>query len=328
MVDDSYFSSVCILKKASTIATGAVCLICLSLVLLTCGKKEKEAPPSQESTQAAAEQPFYADTLLPGDIQAYEIRTVAPVEKVLRNDADSLLGPKAKHYLSYNLVGLASAGYEVQNVPVQVEIAQFAAPEDAYGFYASLRPDGIGTAGLGTESFSLDTSLYFTKGEFVVALSARSENDTLFAARSLLGHEIDSRIPGNATAPQFFILFPFKDKIVPSAKYYPGGFLNVDGLDEVYTISYFTGGDTAVFFLTVDDSGEKFLRLRDYAESVGKVSSAPETFAFVEGYSISFKHPSHGTIVAGLVRSKLVGIIGYDATKNDRLATMWVQGLR
>lgn len=317
------------MKKPLAIIRGMICLMCLCLISLSCGKKEKEVvPPTQDAAKAVTELPFYADTLLPGSIETYDIELVDSINTILSDDADSSLGQKARRYLSYNFVGLATARYEVRGVPVSVQIAQFASLEDAYGFYASLRPDGIGRGGLGTESFSLDATTHFTKGEFVVTLSVGEEDDTLFVAQSLLGQEISSRISGAATAPQFFMLFPFADKIAFSNKYYSRDFLDVGGLDKVYTTSYLTGGDTAVLFLIMDESGMKFLKLQEYAESTGKVSPASTTFAFDDGYSVSFKHPTQGMIVAGLVRSKLVGIIGYDPDKNDRLATTWVQGLK
>ncbi len=184
------------------------------------------------------------------------------------------------------------------------------------------------TTGLGAESFSLGGAKYFTKGEFVVMVSVEKENDSLFTARSLLAQEINSRISGAVTLPPFFMLFPFKDKIIPSTKYYSQSFLDVTGLEKVYTTSYLADGDTAVLFLTVDESGEKFLTLREYAESIGKVSRVPESFAFDNARSLSFKHPTRGMIVAGLVRNKLVGIIGYTPDKSERLATIWVQGLK
>jgi hypothetical protein len=83
-----------------------------------------------------------------------------------------------------------------------------------------------------------------------------------------------------------------------------------------------------VLFLSMDESGEKFWKLKEHADSFGKVSPAPTSFVFDNGHSISFTHPTKGNIVAGLVRQKLVGIIGYDPAKNDRLAASWVQGLR
>ena len=303
--------------------------MCLGFVCFSCSKKQEGAPPPAQDTETAvAERPFYAADLLPGDTDTLEIKLLSPVKKIMRADADSILGPQEKQYLSYNMVGMVSTDYEVSGVTVSAEVAQFASLEDAYGFYANLRPVGVGVGGLGTESFTLGKVRYFTRGEFVVTLSIDQEDSAHIAARYLLGQEINGRISDSPTPPQFFVLFPFADKIALSNKYYSRAFLGVAGLDRVYTTDYLTDGDTAVLFLTLDETGEKFLKLRGYAESTGEVTSAPTSFVFDNRYSISFKHPSEGMIVAGLVRGKLVGIIGYDSTKNHRLASGWVQGLR
>lgn len=313
------------MKTMSTIMVGTMCL---GFVCLSCSKKQEEtSPPAQETETAVAERPFYAADLLPGDMDTLEIKLLSPVKKIMRADADSSLGERAEKYLAHNLVGMASTEYEVSGVTVSAEIAQFASLEDAYGFYANLRPVGTGVGGLGLESFALGHVIYFTRGEFVVTLSIDQEDSAHVAAQSLLGQEINGRIPAPPTPPQFFVLFPFADRIALSNRYYSRAFLGVAGLDKVYTTAYLTGGDTAVLFLTVDETGEKFLKLRGYAETIGEVSSAPSSFSFEE-YSLAFSDPDRGRVVAGLVRSKLVGIIGYDSTKNDRLASRWVQGLR
>jgi hypothetical protein len=256
-----------------------------------------------------------------------KIKRLSPVKKIMRADADSSLGERAEKYLAHNLVGMASTEYEISGVTVSAEVAQFASLEDAYGFYADLRPVGVGVGGLGTESFALGKVRYFTRGEYVVTLSIDQEDSAHFTAQSLLGQEINGRISGPPTPPQFFVLFPFADKIALSNKYYSRAFLGVAGLDKVYTTAYLTGGDTAVLFLTIDEGGEKFLKLREYAELTGEVGSAPNSFPF-EGYCLAFSDPDRGRIAAGMVRGKLVGIIGYDSTKNHRLASSWVQGLR
>jgi hypothetical protein len=306
------------MKTGLTIMAGAMCL---GFVCFSCSKK-------QETETAVAERPFYATDLLPGDTGTLEIKHLSPVKIIIRADADSILGPQAKQYLSFNLVGMATTEYEVGGEMVSAEVAQFASPEDAYGFYANLRPVGAGDGKLGTESFTLGTIRYFTRGEFVVTLSIDQEDSAHLAACYLLGQEINSRIPAPSSPPQFFVLFPFADKIAFSSKYYSRAFQDVAGFDRVYTTDYFAGGDTAVLFLTIDEGGEKFLKLREYAESIGEVSSVPIHFVFDNRYSILFKHPSEGIIIAGLVQGKLVGIIGYDSTKNDRLTSTWVQGLR
>lgn len=295
-------------------------VMCLGFVCFSCSKK-------QETETAVTERPFYAADLLPGDMDTLEIKHLSPVKKIMRVDADSSLGERAEMYLTRNLVGIALTEYEVSGVAVSAEIAQFASLEDAYGFYANLRPEGAGVKGLGTESFALGRLRYFTRGEFVVTLSIDREDSAHLAARYLLGQEINSRVPAPSSPPQFFVLFPFADRIAISKKYYSRAFLGVAGLDRVYTTDYLTGGDTVVLFLTIDETGEKFIKLRGYAETTGEVTSAPNSFTFEE-YSLAFSDSDRDRIVAGLVRGKLVGIIGYDSTKNDRLASRWVQGLR
>jgi hypothetical protein len=317
------------MNKALMHSTAVVWMVGLIFMAHSCGKKEKQESPAKVSTAGTITRaPFSADQLLPKDLTAQNTKLTGSIETVLPRDADSLLKERRDQYLSYDFTGLVRSAYEVNNVPVSVEIAQFGSLEDAYGFYAGLRPDGISVTPLGTESFLLGSHRYFTRGEFVVTLTIEKDDSSHLAAQTVLAQQINSRISGSASPPPFFMLFPSAKKIVPSNKYYRGNFLNVSGLDKVYTTSYFTGGDTAVLFLTMDESGDKFLRLKEHADSLGKVSPAPTSFVFDNGYSISFTHPTKGNIVAGLVRQKLVGIIGYDPDKNDRLAASWVQGLR
>ncbi len=310
-------------------STAVVWLVGLIFMAHSCGKKEKQESPAKVSTAGTiTKAPFNADQLLPKDLAVQNIKLTGSIETILPKDADSLLKERGVQYLSYDFTGSARSEYEVNNVPVYVEIAQFGTLEDAYGFYAGLRPDGIIITPLGTEAFLLGSHRYFTRGEFVITLTVEKEDSSHLAAQTLLAEQINSRISGSASPPLFFMLFPSAKKIVPSNKYYGGNFLNVTGLDKVYTTSYFVGGDTAVLFLTMDEGGEKFFKLKEYADSFGKVSPAPTSFVFDSGYSVSFTHPTKGNIVAGLVRQKLVGIIGYDPDKNDRLAASWVQGLR
>jgi len=313
------------MKRAFTIVAG---IICLSLVCLSCSKQQKEASAPKGETDSSTEAiPVYVENLLSGEPEAAGIKRLGTVKKIMRADVDSVLGPEAQAYLAYNLVAMASAEYEVNGVTVSTEVAQFASLEDGYGFYASLRPVGAGAGGFGTESFSWGKVRYFTCGEFVVRLAVEKEDSSHFTAQTLVGQEIDSRIPVPPTPPPFFMLFPTAQKIRLSNRYYSYDFLDLPGLDEVYSTDYLTGGDTVIFFLTMDESGWKFLKLREYGESIGDLSSSPKSFPY-EGYSLAFTDPHRGRIVAGLVRGKLVGIIGYDAAKNDRLASRWVRGLK
>jgi hypothetical protein len=304
-------------------------VVALSVLVVSCGKKETEAPsktPGSAPTSAAA--PFYADMLLPKEIEDQAIKRRGAVMKIMPEEADSLLGQDASIYRLYNFTGLARAKYDVGGITVAVEIAQFPTQEDAYGFYSRRRPDGFLTERIGAESFLLDSVRYFTSGEFAVSLTVAQKDSSGFSAQKLLGQEINSRISGTLSPPSTFMLFPMASKIAPSGKYYSRRFLDIDGLDKVYTTSYLTEGDTAVLFLTRDESGEKFFFLKEYAKSLGTTFPTPKAFAFDNGYSVAFVHPTRDSIVAGLVSQKLVGIIGYRLGKNERLAAVWVKGLQ
>ena len=142
----------------------------------------------------------------------------------------------------------------------------------------------------------------------------------------MLAHEINSRI-SQCLMPQFFLLFPSNHRVLPSHKYYTNQYLGVDGIDSVYTISYRMEGDSAVFFLTVDLAGLKYIRLKEYARSLGEITPAADTFPFYERSGFIFDHPDHGQILAGLVRGKLVGILPYRQESYELLGSLWVTGL-
>ncbi len=306
-------------------------IACLGLgVISSCGKKEKE--PTSQQKQTVAEPPlekvpFYADQLLPGKVDSLHLKPIDSAHKNLYADLKAQADSLAPEYAHYNMVGQVRESYEVNGVKVTAEILQFATPEDAYGYYSQLRPDGVALGGLGLESFADGKVRYFTQGDIVVALTVEKADSAALDAQAVLGKEINTRISSPPTMPPFFMLFPIADKIGLTTKYYAHDYLGIKGLDKVYTTSYLIDGDTLVLFLTMDKSGLKFLKLQEYAQNVGKAEAAPATIPFEE-FSVAFEDPQRGKVVAGLVRSKLVGAIGYERLKNGSFVSMWVKGLR
>ncbi|MFH1372706.1 MAG: DUF6599 family protein [bacterium] len=312
------------MKKNLSILPGILCLL---LCVLSCSDKKQPQSDVISTETNVDTQTFYAAGCLPHDIETPDIKRLGSPNKILPTEADSILGEKAAAYLACNLVGLAEADYQVQDLTVSAEVAQFASPEDAYGFYSGLRPIGVGSDSLGVESFTDGARCYFTHGDMVVTLTVSEQDSAHLAARFLLGREIDNLVPSAASKPTFFMLFPMRDRVPLSERFYSHDFLDISGLDQFYSSVYVSGSDTAVLFLGMDDSGQKFLELKKYAETVGAVDLAPVTLAY-EDYSLAFNDPQHGRILAGLVRSKLVGIIGYDSTAYDHLMATWLQGLQ
>lgn len=305
--------------------TKAILLLAVAAILLPAGcSKEKNQPAAKPKPRAAS---FDAERLLPPASETYALAPVGSY-KIYRGDSlKAYVGQAlAAEYELYGCLGMVASTYEVKKVPVSVEIAQFNSIEGAYGFYARLRPDGALSLDVGAESFRIGNTLYFTAGAYAVTLSVENDSLPSISAQSLVAQEISTGM-GKLTIPQWFMLYPSADKLIPSNKYYPRDYLGVDSLDTVFTTTYVIGKDTAVFFLTVDLSGGKYLALHEFGAGFGKVADAPSSFLYYHGYSLAFRHPTYGRIVAGLVRGKLVGIVGYSDTF-ERLGSLWVQGLQ
>jgi hypothetical protein len=301
---------------------GYLGLILLAL-LSVCGQKEEE---TIQTTPEPAPPPYYADTLMPPSITTYDIVRVGDVGTVKPETATDYLGSSAVAYRAYRFVGMSSGNYTVAGVTVSAEIAQFPTADDAYGFFARLQPFGVQLGMLGSESFEAGNTLYFAAGEYVVTLSIDESTLKATNARSRLALEINSRI-AQKPKPMYFLLFPSASKIGASNRYYPDGFLEGVGLEQVYTTSYAIKNDTTLFFLMIDEGGTQYSKLSEYASDVGTIVDMPDAFNFID-FSVAFEHPRHGMIVAGLVRKKLVGIIDYHPKPYEKLATGWIRGLQ
>lgn len=297
-------------------------LIFLAL-LSGCDKKEKE---TVRTVPEPAPIFYNADALMPPSIKTFDIVNVGDVGTVRPETGTDYLGSSAADYQAYQFVGMSFGSYTVVGVPISVEIAQFPTPDDAYGFFARLQPFGVQLGTLGSESFEAGQTLYFVAGDYVVTLSMDDSTLKATNARSRLALEINSRIE-QKPKPQYFVLFPSASKIGSSNRYHRDQFIEGAGLEQVYTTSYAIEGDTTLFFLIMDRGGSQYARLSEYAAEIGTIVDTPEKFRF-PGFSIAFEHPKYGLIVAGVVRLKLVGVLGYHPERYEKLATGWVAGLQ
>ena len=309
---------------------GLISFLLLSLgISLSCSsdkKSTKDTRPQLETELAKI--PFSADIVLPGNAPEKNITIASETTRITRKEASATLGEKAAEYLSSLMIGTVRVMYKVDEDTIRAEIAQFASTDDAYGFYSRQRPDGITLDGIGSESFFYKNKYKFTKGEYAVSLSLkRKSKDALKSFRKLAG-EIAGQIENSPRAQQFFILFPYSGQVASSRKYYSRDFMGVDGLDSVYTVSYASDSDTLILFLTMDTSGAKFVNFSKWGESFDKAGPVPAEFDFPSGHSIAFEHSDKGQIVAGIVRKKIAGVIGYKRGSGSQLCSRWVKGLR
>ncbi len=296
----------------------------LALMLSACGKKDDAAVKTEPTIPDVT---FNAIRVLPPAVDSLNIPASDSSRTVLAKDAAAYLGQSFDKYRYYNFVGLVTGRYQMDGTPVWAEIAQFASSDDAYGIYASLRPDGAPLNQLGTESYTSGNTTWFCIGEYMVTLSVEGDPSDPLAVVKPLADQIIFQSGIRPAMPLHFMLFPMVNKIVPSTRYVVYSYMDVAGLDSVYITRYVLNGDTVTLFLTMDQSGAKYLKFLDYANTVGETVPRPKRFQFDNNYSFAVNHPDLGIIVAGLVRSKLVGIINYDPRKSESFATGWIKGL-
>lgn len=325
MADYGKSGSIRFLKTASSML-----LLAATVLIAGCGGDEPPAdsPAGGPDVDHLTSFEFRADTLLPGDIETYDLKQTTPPINIRPDSLGALSGAHGAALLSFNCIGLTTTEYLVRGTTVKVELAQFAQPQDAFGMYAGMRPNGARTEQLGTESFQAGDVRYVLQGEYLMTLSVPDGSDTSGQTVGLLAQEILSRLTTESRMPAFHILFPSRDKISSSNRYFAYNYLGITGLDEVYTTDYLIRGDTVRLFLTVDTSGIKFLQLKNAADESGRTVDVPRIFDFDSGFAVSFEYAPHGRILGGLARQKLVGVIGYNSDTQESKIARWVKGLQ
>jgi len=326
MAYNGKYSSVRTVKRR----LGIALLVAAVLTTGACSKKEtaSQAPAGGPDIEHLNSFGFAADTLLPGSIEAYDLTRPSPPVVVRPDSLGNYQGIDDSLYLDFNVIGLASAEYVVKGVPIKAEIAQCTEPQDAYGLYSQFRPDGQEVGDVGDESFELGGTRYMVRGPYFITVRVLDAADSTSDAASLLAQEIISRLGTQPRMPAFFILFPSSDKIPSSTRYYAYRFLGIPGIDQVFTTDYLVQGDTVTLFLALDESGLKFLKMKEFAADHGETIDVPRIFEFDSGYSLYFDNPELGKVIAGLARQKLVGAVPYDSRTEEHKVASWVKGLQ
>ncbi len=304
--------------------TRPLLIIGAALLLTGCGQKEEPSDKSGTKPEAT----FDAVEYLPQEVASYEVTPRGDVRVIRAEDLAARLTDSVAAVLEpFGPLGVVQAGYTVKSTPVRLRIVQFAEPEPAYGLFSQQRPSAARLGSIGAESYFDSTRLCIYSDTYVFTIEVDSADDRSLQAATLLGQEIHVKLPRKGLPP-FFMFFPSRGRLSGSNIYYLDNYLGVPELNQVYTTKYSLAGDTAVFFLSEDLSGEKYLILQTYAATKDSVRAAPEIIPYDRDHAFVFDHPHHGPIVAGLVRGKLVGVVGFEGEAFLTLTTLWVKGLQ
>mgnify|MGYP001583939742 FL=1 len=300
-----------------------VILLTLATLMVASCSSEEPLPPSPPIVIPPANEPFRADTLLVAPDSIF--KAVSDVRTIHGIGADSLLGTEARDYLAYHLIGVARRDYDIKEHRLRAEVTQFASPTDAYGFYSQQRPTGVHFSTINGESFQFEGSAWLTRNQYVFSARGFNPSDSASALRLL--NAMADRLDFPGSVPLQFMLFPTRDMLYPSTKYYATNFLDIAGLDSAYAIDYLIGGDTITLFMISDAEQNGFKLLSAYADRHG-ADPSPKTILFNGGNGMVFEHPRLDFNIAfGTVRSFLVGAINFDEDKHTEDLAKWVQGL-
>jgi hypothetical protein len=274
-----------------------IIVMALSL-FLACSKKKQE-------------EVFRAAQFLPEKIAAAGIERSSEVKTYIGNDLWQYIDGGAELYHLYNFQEVSTADYKGGNAEFVADIYRFDNGTDAFGLYSMLRPPQPTIALLGTEGFASPAGLVFVKGAFVVRIMGYEENEAADRVLTSLGQEINRLIPASGNRPNAFLLFPVKNSLGATDKYFSQSFLGQKSLSRFYCEDYLLDVDTVTLFLSSDESGEKFLNWKEYAVSLSKIQNPPDSLSYDSSKSFLIEDSFNGPTVVGLKKGKILGMIRY-----------------
>ncbi len=229
----------------------------------------------------------------------------------------------AEIYHTYDFIEVATATYKINGIEMVVDIYRFENPDNAYGLFASFRPDNPAFVQLGAEGFSSPTSIDFVKGPFVVKVIGFEKSAEIEQAVFVLASEINGILPANDNRPQKFSIFPQGEIIEATDRVYAESFLGHKFLTDVYSRKFQIDGDTLMLFITEDGPGEKFARWFELGAADGSAEPASDDLLFDDGRAFVIENSYYGRIITGLKGEHLLGVINYSDDKKDFL-TEWL----
>lgn len=226
-------------------------------------------------------------------------------------------------YHQYGFIDMATASYKAGDEELVLDIYRFDSDDDAFGLYSSYKPPGPGNMRLGVEGFSTGNSVDFVKGSYVVRIVGFDQEEATMTAIETIAEDLNSDIPGSSERPAMFGLFPVDNQVAGSEKMMAESFVGQIFLNDVYTMDYNIEGDEVTMFLSNDSTGEKY---DDWVEQVEKEDFNPAGLPYDDQRVFLYNNDYYGNIVAGSIRGRLAGIIGYKENYREFLSR-WLESL-
>ena len=180
---------------------------------------------------------------------------------------------------------------------ITTEVYDMGEPINAFGIFASERPEGVEPLRWPGPQGYHDVNLAFWQDRFYVKVLAADEKDA--AAQVELAKTIWKRLPGSADPPRELSLLPSARRIPESERYTRQSALGHKFLDRVVSAQYQLGKDTAELHLadlrSPEAAAKAFAKLQDFESKVGKYL-AP--LANLGDAAFVVRDPSLGLVIA------------------------------
>jgi hypothetical protein len=271
-------------------------------------------------------QDLTCSNFLPAEIAPAGIERSSEIRTFEGESLFEYINGGAEIYHSYSFVEVASANYTFDGIEMVADVYRFEDSDNAYGLFASHRPDNPAFVQLGAEGFSSPTSIDFVKGPFVVKVIGFEKSVEIEQAVSVLASEINGILPADDSRPQKFSIFPQGDIIEATDRVYAESFLGHSFLTEVYARKYQLDTDTLTLFITEDGPGEKFALWFELGAADGSAEPASDDLFFDDGRAFVIENSYYGRIITGLKGEHLLGVINYSDDNKDFL-TEWLDSM-
>ncbi|MDR2495566.1 MAG: hypothetical protein LBD21_00335 [Tannerellaceae bacterium] len=205
-------------------------------------------------------------------------------------------------FLAYNFREMTAVDYRKGDDYITVQAYRHAAPEDAFGMYASERsPEIPFIDGTGGEAQGDAENFFFFAGSIYVKMAAHCDTDASEAMKRI-AQGLASGIDPRPSYPPMLSLLPTEGRIAHSEVFISSSFIGHDFLKSVYAASYQSGGSTYQLFIIDGKTAEGALGILKQYLAFTKQTDSPG-----EG-AITIRDRYNGDIPAFLKGSCIVGL--------------------
>ncbi|MDR1671977.1 MAG: hypothetical protein LBS09_00695 [Bacteroidales bacterium] len=183
----------------------------------------------------------------------------------------------APGYLMYDFQELSVFVYHKDKSEdyITIQIYRHATPNDAFGIYASERPEETNFLDIGAEGYQEESILNFLADNLYVKIESPSSDVATVQAITDIARDFAKKINAKAALPSSLSSFPAANKVAHSEQFIAMGFLGHEFLQDAFTAYYSVDGKRYQVFLINAETTAAAKTLLDKYYAFTKQEGAP-----------------------------------------------------